>query len=162
MKILIAYAGKSGTTQKAVEHLQKFLSDTTAVNLTEDTPTIDQYDALIIGGAIRMGKLPKEIISFIENNYQSLLKKKLGLFICCGIIEDTQKTLESVYSPELRNHAETVKGFGGEINTKNLKGMEKLMAKMLTKQMAKDPNAVVPELNLKAIESFAQEITQNR
>lgn len=158
MKILIAYAGKSGTTQKAVQHLQRLLPDATAIDLTEGSASVDEYDTLIIGGAIRMGKLPKEVTAFMEENADNLLKKPLGLFICCGIIEEAPKTLEAVYSQELREHAVTVKCFGGEINTKNLKGMEKVLAKVLAKQMAKNPSSVVPELDVEAIEAFAKEI----
>lgn len=56
-KILIAYAGKTGTTEKCAGILAQKLKCVIVSNLVVETPNIDEYDLIIIGGSIRARKL---------------------------------------------------------------------------------------------------------
>lgn len=55
MKVLIAYAGKTGTTQRAVKLLSEQFSNVVLRDLTVGRPNPEDYDAVIVGGSIRMG-----------------------------------------------------------------------------------------------------------
>jgi len=84
MRILIAYAGKTGTTEKCAKRLCEKLTNATTVDLNLQTPDIDQFDTVIVGGAIRMGQLHKKAKKFIEQNAVRLQTKKTAYFLCCG------------------------------------------------------------------------------
>ena len=51
MKVLIAYAGKHGTTKTCVEHLRAALKhkDVVVVDLDRETPKAEEYDLCIVG-----------------------------------------------------------------------------------------------------------------
>lgn len=55
MKILIAYAGKSGTTEKCAGLLSEKLPNATIVNLNLNSPDIGGFDAVIVGGPFVWG-----------------------------------------------------------------------------------------------------------
>ncbi|MDO4541355.1 MAG: flavodoxin domain-containing protein [Bacillota bacterium] len=161
MNTIILYSGKSGTTQKAAQILKELLPNAVSLDLKKASGDIGQYDTVIIGGAIRIGKLPKEVDKFIAANKDALLKKHLGLFICCGFTDKAQEELNAVYSQELRDHAAALGCFGGEINIDKQKGIDKLIAKAAVKQGEKDGTFNIPKLDVNAIQDFAATISKD-
>ena len=128
MKVLIAYAGKTGTTERAAKLLGKRFSNVTLRDLTVGSPNPDDYDAVIVGSSIRMGTLHKDARRWLEDNWDVLKTKKFGCFICNGFIDQAPQLIEQNFSEELLNLAVCVDSFGGELNLKRLKGMDYIMA----------------------------------
>ena len=63
MKILIAYASKSGTARAAAELLATHLKnhEVTVTDLEKNDPVLGDFDYIVLGGPIRMGKAHKAL-----------------------------------------------------------------------------------------------------
>lgn len=133
MKTIILYTSKNGTTEKCALKLKQKLGEVKVVNLRIETPNIEDYDNIIIGSAIRMGTLMKEARKFINSNESLLCSKKLGIFVCNGTIEATDDVINANLSQEIIESSIAIMSFGGELNIDKLKGMDKFIAKMVTK-----------------------------
>ncbi len=130
MKIAIFYASKHGTTQKVAGVLKnKFnSSEVDLFNLKEDNSfDLNSYELIVIGGSIHAGKIQSEITKFVKRFMQPLLSTKIGLFICCMNLTETETQLENSYPEILRNHASSVRGLGGEFIFENMNFFEKLI-----------------------------------
>ena len=85
MKILIAYASKTGVTSKAAKLLAERFSDVTLRDLTVGSPNPDDYDAVILGGSIRRGVLHKDARKWLEE-YGEVLGESKSIVSVKGII----------------------------------------------------------------------------
>lgn len=161
MKILIAYASKTGTAEKAAKLLGEHFADVTLRDLTVGSPNPKDYDAIIVGGSIRMGTLHKDARRWILENWNVLKTKKFGCFICNGFIDQAPQLIEQNFSDELMNLAVCVDSFGGELNVKKLKGMDRIMAKMVLKQInSNDSIEFLPCILTDHIQSFADKFNE--
>lgn len=133
MKVLIAYAGKTGTTEKCARILKALMDDSVLYDLTKETPDISDYNCVIVGGSIRAGKLHAEAKKFIEKNKEDLMKKRCGFFICNCFADQTDNYFRRNVPEELLKNAVATSSFGGEIHMDRLNGPEKLMIKAIGK-----------------------------
>lgn len=156
MKILIAYAGKSGTTEKCAKLLQEKLPGAVLADLNRETPQIGEYDTVIIGGSIRIGQLHKKAKSFLEQNAAGLKAKKAAYFICCGTVESAPQLFETNFPKELLAGAVSYECFGGEANLDRMHGMDKLIAKMVLKSQEGKKEA--PHILTENIAKLAQAV----
>lgn len=82
-RILITYATRAGSTAEIAAAIGESLSErgfTVDVKSTKDKPTLDGYQAVLVGSAIRMGKWLPESISFVEENQAALKQMPVALF----------------------------------------------------------------------------------
>ena len=153
MNTLLVFASKHGSTQKAANILFDKLSEPKKiVNIMEDqSPDITDFDTVIIGGSIYGGNIQKAIKAFAEQNLKALLNKKIGLFLCCGMESDFEKQLNNSFPEELIKSS-TAKGyFGYEYNKDDMNLLEKMVVKVVTKNIDKDSN--IKDVN---IENFSK------
>ena len=134
MKTLIVYISKHGCTETCAQKLaEKLDGEVEILNMKKSPPVeLSEFDAIVVGGSIHAGQIQKVVKKFCENNMAMLLKKKLGLFICCmeeG--ENAQKQLETAYPAELRQHASALGLFGGEFNFEKMNFMERAIVKKI-------------------------------
>lgn len=115
MKVLIAYSSKYGTTHDCANKLaDKLDCMTEVIDVQKSKPDPRVYDAVIVGGPVYMGKLYKPTAFYCELYKELLLSKPLGLFIChMDRDRDTDQQIASMYPPELTEHSQVSKGFGG-------------------------------------------------
>ena len=135
MRILIAYAGKTGTTEKAARLLGEKLADVTLRDLTVGSPNPKDYDAVIVGGSIRVGTLHKAARKWLIDNWDVLKTKKFGCFICNGFVDQAQQMIQQNFSQELLDMAVCVDSFGGEMNVDRLKGIDRFVVKLVLNSM---------------------------
>ncbi len=96
--------------------------------------SIEEFDTVILGGSVYMGKVQKELTNYINRNIGKLLKKRIGLFVCAGE-EDSEKQnkqLERVFQKELYIHAITKETFGYEVNLEKSNIFHKLIFRYLS------------------------------
>lgn len=134
MKTLIAYASKHGTTKKAVEKLAEELTgDVVVLNLEDraaSKTSIEDFNRIIIGGSIYIGKIQKSVRKFSETNLEKLLNvEKLGLFICCGSEDKDMEQLLNSFSDKLIEKAEVKGYFGYGYDLKKLGFIQRTMLK---------------------------------
>ena len=81
-KVLIAYGTRFGSTEeissKFAEIMREKDLDTTVINVKKDKwPPLDQFDAVLIGSSIKIGRWTKEAKKFFKKNVESLKEKSL-------------------------------------------------------------------------------------
>lgn len=157
MKTIIAFASKTGTTEKCARRLAGILDDAKIVDLTKETPTITSYDLIVVGGSIRMGTLHKSAKEFIEANQDQLERKKIAFFICNGFLDQAAEALEKNIPSALRKKALAVASFGGELDVTKQKGMDKMMLKLASKSEAAKRNPK-PRILEDRIKEFAAKL----
>ena len=132
MKTLIVYATKHGSAEKCGNLVKNKLSgDVDLINLKKSSHIqLVDYDTIMIGGSIHAGKIQKRVKQFCQRNLQTLMQKKVGLFICC--MEESEKAqdeFDRAFSVELRNHSSANGIFGGEFNFDRMNFIEKAIIK---------------------------------
>jgi menaquinone-dependent protoporphyrinogen oxidase len=113
MNVLIVYATKSGAAKESSLLLQKELSGSTLFDLNHEIPSLNDYDVIVIGSGVRMGKLYKPVRNFIRANQAELLKKRVVYFLCNAYPDTFQKTIKTNFAPELTDSAICIESFGG-------------------------------------------------
>jgi menaquinone-dependent protoporphyrinogen oxidase len=138
MKILIAYATKSGATKECAEVLASEIVDCKLCDLDVTTPNVDDFDIVVIGTGIRMGSPYKPFKKFLDDNADKLLAKKIAFFLCCTRMKAFDKMAKDAIPDKLRNAAFLVGAFGG----KPVIGGKKDQNWMLRDEISKFANAV--------------------
>ena len=157
MKVLIAYASKTGTAEKAAKLLGEHFADVTLRDLTVGSPNPKDYDAIIVGGSIRMGTLHKAARAWLIDNWDVIKTKKFGCFICNGFIDQAPQLIEQNFSQELLELAVCVDSFGGELDLNRLRGLDRFIAKNVISAMSSKKGSIdfVPCILTDRIEIFA-------
>ena len=57
MKTLIAYASRTGASEKCARMLAERIPDSTLCDLCREKPNPNAYEQVIVGGGVRMGAL---------------------------------------------------------------------------------------------------------
>lgn len=154
MKTLIAYSSKYGCTEQCAEKLAKKLSGASHLyNIkTNEALDLSQYDKVIIGSAVYIGRIQKEAAEFCTKNLEQLKSKKLGLFICGSQEGDALKQeLEAAYPNELKSIASILDCFGGAYQFSRMSFMEKTIVKIVAKT-----NKDMSNVQEDRIDTFAQ------
>ncbi|MBA1334923.1 MAG: Flavodoxin [Firmicutes bacterium] len=136
MKTLIAYASKYGCTERCASMLSEKLTGEVDLYNLKGARAVDlsQYDKVIIGGSIYMGRIQKEVSEFCSKNLSRLMDKKTGFFICCmreGDIAETE--LNTSFPQELLSNAVAKEYFGGEFIFKKMNALDRFIVKKVSK-----------------------------
>ena len=138
-QILIAYATKAGSTGEVAEAIAEELRSGGAevdVSPAKDVKNVSAYTAVIVGSAIRMGKLLSDATKFVEKNREALGQIPVAYFIVCMTMKDdteeNRQTVESYLDP-MREVVEPVDMglFAGAINYSKLSFPARTMSKAM-------------------------------
>ncbi len=157
MKTAICYATKTGTTKECAELLKKQLPDAVLCNIESDKITLANYDCIVIGGSIRMGKLHKAAVKFMNENKEELMEKKCAFYICNGFPEQAEAFLVQNIDKELLSHSICAATFGGKMDLDKLKGLDRFIAKAVGNTMKNDPTKI-PKILSENIKQFAENL----
>lgn len=147
MKTIIVYAGKYGCTEDCVIKLKSKLDgEVNLVNAAKDkVPSLAGYDSVVIGSSIYVGQIHKKVKSFIDNNLNMLLEKKISLFLVCGFIEKFDETVAANFPKALIDNAQSIECFGGELNIDKMNFLHKGVVKMIEKEVDISKIKTMPE-----------------
>lgn len=156
MKVLIAYGSKYGCTEKAALKLKSLIKNSTTVNLSKgEKANINEYDCVLLGGSIYMGKIQKQVSDFANGNIDTLQTKKIGLFLCCAGKDQFDQQLKASFPEKLIQKAKTPGYFGYIYDFSKMNFMFKMIIKKIENiKEGKDC------LDMKAIEAFANEFNE--
>jgi menaquinone-dependent protoporphyrinogen oxidase len=128
MKALVAFGTKYGSTSRVAQTIAYELQGrgyrTCVLDLRQKNETkIDQYDLLVLGSSIIIGKWSKESQKFIDDHKVPMRDMRVALFACCSDILYPAK-VENARRAYLEDVAATIPGlrlvalglFGGEID----------------------------------------------
>jgi menaquinone-dependent protoporphyrinogen oxidase len=102
-KVLIVYGTRYGTTANTSEVIADTLRQVgyeveIADAKKEKVQSVSEFDLIIVGSGIQMGKWTSEAEDFIKKHHKELSTKKVALFVSCGganpLSEGEQKTKE--------------------------------------------------------------------
>ncbi len=105
MKTLIAYSTRYGATAVTAEEIARILRqdnlDVTVIDLKkEKIKDIMEFDLIIVGGGLKMGRWTGESDAFLKSFQKDLAQKKVAIFVSSAVkslyerkgkIEDLQK-----------------------------------------------------------------------
>lgn len=157
VKVLIIYMTHHGCAEKVAKMLKDRLGEgAETVNLKKSGPIrLVNYDTVIIGGSIHAGQVQRKLKKFCEKNLEILVRKNLGLFICC--MEEGEKAREqfdAAFGEDLRGHA-TVQGmFGGEFDFSRMNFLEKKVIRKVA-----DITESVSKIDEDRIDLFVESMT---
>ena len=151
MKILIAFAGKTGNTAEMCTLLASLMPchEVSVADLCATVPDPTAFDHIVIGGAVRMGKLHRDLRAYMKSYGDVLAAKPHTLFLLCAFAEQFENYAEMLFPKALLASADEVVYFGGELNVSRQHG---LVSKMLTRMMrnsileSEDDEAALPGL----------------
>lgn len=156
MKTAIIYATKHGCTDKCAHTLSNELNTTCDIINIESANSFDiqEYNTVIIGGSIHAGMINKKLKSFLNKNSETLLDKKLGLFLCCMYEGDKAlEQLNNAFPEPLRNKAIAHSIFGGEFDFNKMNFLEKTIVKKVA-----NVEESVSKINYANIKAFAEKM----
>jgi len=129
MKILIAYATKTGTTKHCAEYLQSQLEglQVEVADLERAFPEPTDYDAVILGSSVRFGRIRPSLKQYLKKYGEVLKALPHGLFLCCGFGHEFDEYAERQFSAELRDTAFAVMNFGGLLKLEKASPWERFL-----------------------------------
>ena len=142
MKTLIAYSSTLGCTEQCASRLKADLGNGVEMYRISRRRRVnlDYYDTIIIGGSIHEGMIQRSVRHFCENNLEVLLKKQVGLFVCCVDPEANEHELiERAFPGKLTGHALASGFFGGELNIRKMNLLQKIMTRKAAR-IQKEPD----------------------
>ena len=157
MKTLIAYSSTLGCTEQCASRLKADLGN--GVELFRISRrrriNLDWYETIIIGGSIHEGMIQRSVYNFCENNLDVLLKKQVGLFVCCVDPEaDENELIDRAFPRKLVEHALASGFFGGELNIKKMNLLQKIMTRKAARLQKE------PEIDFQKILKFARTLQE--
>ena len=140
MKLLIAYAGKSGTAKKAAEELAAALPHhaVTLADLAVEQPDPAAFDYAVVGGSIRMGKAYRPLRRYLSAYGRALADMPHALFLCCAFPDQLEHYQAITFPAALRESAEHQMYFGGELDVSKQKGIDRLLTRMMRSAIQND------------------------
>ena len=133
MKLLIAYAGKTGCTAEMAALLKNELTrhSVTLADLCEVQPSPADFDYIVLGTSIRMNRAHKAMRTYVSKHAPAIESVPHALFLCCAFGDQFEHYLEVTYPRRLLESAEELCYFGGDLSLSRFKGAEKLLCRMI-------------------------------
>lgn len=148
MKTIIIYGSTYGYAKDCAINLSKQLNgDVLLINISTDTiPPIDEFNNIVIGGAIYMGQISKKIKAYCVSNVELLMKKRVGLFLCSGLPQNYEINIKNAFSEELLKQAISIESFGGELRVEKMKFTHKILVGIMKKAAVKEEKALAKQM----------------
>lgn len=131
LKIAIIYATHGGTVRECAKLLKKELAphSVTLIDVNDTSASLYDFDRLVLGFSIRMGRADKRMRHYMKENKALLISKSVGYFICCGFTDCYDEYTEKVIPKELLTRACAVACLGGSLDPTRFKGFDRFVVK---------------------------------
>ena len=131
MKIAIVYATVGGTTRECASLLAEELKNHTVelFEIGKNEPTLEDFDLVIVGFPIIMGRAHKSARIYLKANKEALIRGKAAYYICCGFVDCFEEYAEKCLSREMSEAAVDVACLGGSLDPSRFKGLKRMVVK---------------------------------
>ena len=111
-------------------------------------PVLGDFDYVVLGGAVRMARLPRPARAYIKQNAETLANIPHTLFLCCAFPEQFENYAEMIYPHNVLEKADECVYFGGELDLSKQRGFDKIVVRMMRNAIreSEDPDAMLPGL----------------
>ncbi len=157
-KTLIAYSTTLGCTEQCASKLKDDLGEgVEMVRISRRRRfNLGEYDTIIVGGSIHEGMIQRSVYKFCESNLDELMKKAVGLFVCCMDTDaNEQELIKRTFPESLVKHALASGFFGGELNIKKMNLLQKIMTRKAARLQKE------PDIDFQKILEFARRLQEN-
>ena len=129
MSTIIIFSTRHGATKKCAELLKYKLIGAVTADLKENSKIdLSSYATVVLGGSVQAGRVKSELKKFCAKRKDELLKKKLGLFICCMAEgKKAEDEIKANFPPELYEKAVAKDWFGGIFDFTRMNFIEKFI-----------------------------------
>jgi len=159
MKTLVAFASKSGTAQEVAQRISESLPNAVLADLSNEKPSLEGFEAAIVGGGVRIGSVHKAAKRFIDANAAELANMHCAFFITNSFPETTDEILGKMLPEALRSKAVFAGSLGGRMDVDKLSGLDKTIAKMVSKAI-EDEKPISNTLDEAAIEQLISKFVE--
>ena len=141
-RILVTYATRAGSTVDVAAAIGETLSGrdfNVDVKSVKDNPPLDNYKAVIIGSAVRMGSWLPEALNFVKSNQEALKKLPVALFsvhMANTADDETSRSNRLAYLKAIRPLLDPVDEafFGGKMDFSRLSFLDRVICRLLKSQ----------------------------
>ncbi|MRS02731.1 flavodoxin [bacterium] len=138
-QILVTYATRAGSTGEIAEAIgQSIASHGFVVDVKPvlEKPSLDGYEGVVIGSAVRMGQWLPEAAEFLKTNQSALMKMPTAIFTVhiLNLADDqTSQTYRESYITALKPLVQPVDSafFGGKLDYKRVKFADRLIGRLV-------------------------------
>ena len=137
MKIAIVYATVGGTTKECASLLAKELKnqEVELFEIGKNEPNIEDFDVVVVGFPIMMGKAEKSARKYIKKHKSELEGIKTAYYICCGFVDCLEDYAQKTIPATLRESAIDVTCLGGSLDPRRFKGINKFVVKSVRSEI---------------------------
>ena len=156
MKTLILYATKYGATAEIANRIAARLDNAITHDLKQGSvPQLKDFDCIIVGSSVYAGAFRKEAKTYIAQNADVLIARKLGLFICSMGDGNEDEVFKKNVPDNVLHAAKTKAALGGAFDPKKANFFERLIMKAVAKQ-----SGYIDNINDEKINKFAEEMKE--
>ena len=158
MKVLIAYAGKTGTCAACAQKLAQLVPGAEVFDLSKQQPDPAHYDVIVLGASVRIRMINRLALRFAKENQTMLDGKPLAIYLTsCDIREDSVKDYFAKSELSLLSKkAFYADSLGGLMELDKQKGFDRFIVKMISK--SKDHPMTVPGIQQDRVSALAEAI----
>ncbi|MFX0133166.1 MAG: flavodoxin domain-containing protein [Candidatus Hodarchaeota archaeon] len=179
-KVLIAYGSRYGSTAEISQEISKIFKESDIKTLVLDLkktkeklwPMIDEFDAILVGSGIKIGRWMKEPQKFLKKNKDKIKTKRkiLGLFVSCSTVLDDPVKAKKEYLEKIIDDldikADLFDAFGPLFDFSETSNLGSLTKKILKSILSKseniefDPNTRNDLRDWSQIRSFVEKLVE--
>ncbi|PRR81078.1 flavodoxin domain-containing protein [Clostridium vincentii] len=156
MKTLIIYGTNYGTAEGVAKTIKGKISDQVEmVNIKKaSVPNLNDFNKIVIGSGVKIGMINKKLKSWMNNNCDEIISKKIFLFLCASTTkaEEIEKIWSANYPEKILDNATIKICVGGVLNLDKMGFFDKLIIKKVTGQNESSSTLKIDEiLNLASL-----------
>ncbi|OYR45844.1 flavodoxin domain-containing protein [Halorubrum sp. Ea8] len=170
--VLVLYGTGEGQTAKIAERIAATISErgheTRAIDVRDrpDSFTLEEYDAVVVGASIHVGKHQDEIRDFVTENRDALSGMPTAFFQVSLSSANEEKREEAAgyvesFITETQWHPDRIGQFGGALRFSEYGFLKRLMMKQIAKDLLteeREPNGDIEFTDWDAVDAFAADI----
>lgn len=174
MKILIVYGTIEGQTRKIARFMNDVLQEAghkvTIADASDEPPSPDGYDAVLIGGSIHAHNYQTSITHYIKQNVNALNKIPGAFFSVCLAVasdrEEEHREAEKIAADFIEQtgwHPLRITQFAGALKYSKYDFFKRMVMKMIAKKEGHitDPSQDYEYTNWNEVKSFVIDFTEN-
>ena len=164
-RVLILYASQEGQTEKIAEALQEIFKEEgfwVALAPFKQAPTLEVFDAIVIGASIHVGQYPQALIQYVKSHAHVLNSMKSAFFSVCLSAADDDVTKKQTAETYIRDFLSTsgwkpelTSSFAGALKYQDYGFFKRQLMKRVAKDLSTDTSQNHEYTDWPQVQNFA-------